>query len=384
MMLLTDTPWLSDPIAQSVCAAIEAGGFDIYFVGGCVRNAIIGAPVSDLDMSTNAHPDKVIALAKSAGFKAVPTGIDHGTITVVAQGQPFEITTFRRDVETDGRRAVVSFSDDITDDARRRDFTMNAMYARPDGQVVDPLGGLDDAKSRRVRFIEDADLRIREDYLRTLRFFRFVAWYGAPEHGFDADALDAVARNREGLSTLSAERVGSEILKLLSAPDPAPAVAAMRQTGVLMQVLLGSDDRWLAPLVHVESMLSLPADPLRRLAIIGGEDVAKRLRLSNAHTRQLALYTAGMSGSESAKALGFLHGSETALGIIALRSALFEQPPEVSAKADAIVGEGCVFPVKSADLRPAFEGKALGEKLKTLRDDWLASGMTKTKADLLG
>ncbi|MCK4711369.1 MAG: CCA tRNA nucleotidyltransferase, partial [Marinosulfonomonas sp.] len=168
--------WISNPNTQKVCEMLTDAGFECFFVGGCVRNALLGAPVNDIDISTNALPDRVMELAKAAGLKAVPTGIDHGTVTVIADGTPFEITTYRRDVETDGRRAVVAFSDTIMDDAHRRDFTMNALYADADGVIIDPLNGMPDLLARRIRFIEDADLRIKEDYLRILRFFRFHAW----------------------------------------------------------------------------------------------------------------------------------------------------------------------------------------------------------------
>ena len=167
--------WLSSDAAQTVCRMLTDAGYQAWFVGGCVRNALIDAPVSDLDLSTNARPDTVVELAKAAGLKAIPTGIDHGTITVVAGGEPFEITTFRKDVATDGRRATVAFADDMESDARRRDFTMNALYADQDGIVADPLNGLPDLQARRVRFIENPDQRIKEDYLRILRFFRFHA-----------------------------------------------------------------------------------------------------------------------------------------------------------------------------------------------------------------
>ncbi|CAN0587043.1 unnamed protein product, partial [Ectocarpus sp. 12 AP-2014] len=196
-------------------------------------------------------------LARVAGLKPVPTGIDHGTVTVVADHDPFEITTFRRDVETDGRRAVVAFADTLDEDAKRRDFTMNALYARIDGTVIDPLGGLPDLRARRVRFIGDATDRIREDYLRSLRFFRFHAWYGNPDNGMDSDALAAIASHLDGLESLSRERVGAEMVKLLAARDPAPAVAAMRATGVLGRLLPGADDRALAPLIHLEDVLGL-------------------------------------------------------------------------------------------------------------------------------
>jgi len=177
-MTRIDEAWLTEPATQQVCRALTEGGAQALFVGGCVRNALLGAPVSDIDITTDAHPERVMALAAAAGIKAVPTGIAHGTVTLVANSIPHEVTTFRRDVETDGRRAVVAFSDSIHEDAARRDFTMNALYARPDGTVLDPLDGLPDLQARRVRFIGDATDRIREDYLRSLRYFRFHAWYG--------------------------------------------------------------------------------------------------------------------------------------------------------------------------------------------------------------
>ena len=176
----------------------RGGGHAILFVGGCVRNALLGRPVADIDLATDARPEAVIALAKGAGLNPVPTGIAHGTITVVAAGQPFQVTTFRRDVETFGRHAVVAFSDDIAEDAARRDFTLNALYALPDGTVVDPLGGLPDLRAGRVRFVGDPAARIAEDYLRILRFFRMTAWYGDPAAGLDRDSLAACAARQEG------------------------------------------------------------------------------------------------------------------------------------------------------------------------------------------
>ncbi len=176
MMKRISADWLTGKQPQAVCAMLTEAGHQAWFVGGCVRNALIGAPISDIDITTDAPPERVTILAKNAGFHPVPTGFDHGTVTVVVQGHPFEVTTFRHDVETDGRRAVVAFANTIEDDAHRRDFTMNALYAAPDGLVADPLGGLPDLEARRVRFIDDAHDRIREDYLRILRFFRFHAW----------------------------------------------------------------------------------------------------------------------------------------------------------------------------------------------------------------
>ena len=211
-----------------------------------------------------------MALAAAAGLAAVPTGIDHGTVTLLSDGQPFEVTTFRRDVETFGRHATVAFSTDIAEDAARRDFTMNALYAEPDGTLVDPLGGLADLRARRVRFVGDPARRIAEDYLRILRFFRIHAWYGDPAGGLDPEGLAACAALQEGLDSLSRERVGAEIAKLLAARDPAPAVAAMAATGILARVLPGADPRALAPLVHLEAGAGLAPRWQRRLAALGG------------------------------------------------------------------------------------------------------------------
>ena len=377
------TSWLTDPAARAVCQAVQAGGHAIYFVGGCVRNALLGVADSDVDMSTDAHPERVMELAKAAGLKPVPTGIDHGTITVVADGKPFEITTFRRDVETDGRRAVVAFSDDIQDDARRRDFTMNALYATPEGAVIDPLGGLPDLQARRVRFIEDAGARIREDYLRTLRFFRFVAWYGDPAAGFDSGALAAIAQNLDGLETLSAERIGHEMRKLLAAPDPAPALAVMRSTGVLPQILVGADDRWIAPIVHFEGALGLAPVWLTRLAALGGQDVPDRLRLSKAEARELGAYIDAGYGAMPLPEIAYRHGAQVAQAALLLRAAMTETPPDPANLAPIKQAAKAQFPVVAADLMPDYTGPALGKRLAELEGIWIASNFTLKKSDLL-
>ncbi|MGC1488809.1 MAG: CCA tRNA nucleotidyltransferase, partial [Albidovulum sp.] len=208
--------WITDQDLQLVLRLIRDGGHQALLVGGCVRNGLLGVPVDDVDIATDAHPERVSALAKAAGLRVVPTGIEHGTVTIVANSKPFEVTTFRRDVETDGRRATVAFATNIQDDAARRDFTMNALYADHAGQVIDPLGGLPDLQARRVRFVGGPQDRIREDYLRILRFFRFHARYGDPALGLDADGLAACAELADGIKTLSRERIGHEMRKLLA------------------------------------------------------------------------------------------------------------------------------------------------------------------------
>ena len=372
--------WLQRAETQAVLGCLAQAGFQALLVGGCVRNALLGQPVADVDIATDARPETVSDLAEKAGFHVVPTGIDHGTVTVVSGGIPHEITTFRRDVETDGRRAVVAFSDRIAEDAARRDFTMNALYAQADGRVIDPLGGLPDLLARRLRFVGDAETRIREDYLRILRFFRFHAWYGDPAGGLDPDGLAACAAFSAGLETISRERIGAEMRKLLAAPDPAPAVAAMAQAGVLLRILPGADPRALAPLVHLEG--GLPPRWQRRLAVLGGQDRSARLRLSNPEKRRLAALDEALSGMEPPAVLGWRLGAEGGTDAVLARAALTGAPPPEGWQAEVARGAGAEFPVKAADL-PGLAGPALGRRLKDLERRWCGSALRLTRDQLL-
>ncbi|MFD3188879.1 CCA tRNA nucleotidyltransferase [Sedimentitalea sp. HM32M-2] len=375
--------WITNPATQSVCAALARDGAQVFFVGGCVRNALLGAPISDIDLATDAPPQTVSDLASAAGIKVVPTGLDHGTVTLVLDGVAHEVTTFRRDLSTDGRRATVTFSRDVAQDAARRDFTMNALYARPDGTLVDPLNGLPDLRARRVRFIGDARDRIREDYLRSLRYFRFHAWYGDPGAGFDPGALAAIAGNLSGLQRLSRERIGSELLKLLAAPDPAPACAAMRSTGVLGQVLPGADDRALGLLVHLESQAGADPEALRRLAALGGTDVMAALRLSRSKNAWLTAVRTAATGTAGIAELGFRLPPDQAQDALLLRCALAEQPWPARAAHLLEKGAQARFPVSAQDLMPEFQGPALGAELARLQALWIASDFTLDRAALL-
>ena len=376
--------WLTGAAPQAVCEMLTGAGHQAWFVGGCVRNALIGAPISDIDLTTDAPPERVTALAKAAGFHPVPTGFDHGTVTVVVEGAPFEVTTFRRDVETDGRRAVVAYAGSIAEDAHRRDFTMNALYADPAGAVADPLGGLPDLQARRVRFIDDAHDRIREDYLRILRFFRFHAWYGDPAQGLDPGALAAIAELSDGLETLSRERVGAEIRKLLAAPDPTPSVAAMGTTSVLTRVLPGADARALPVLVHHEATLGVGPDAMRRLACLGGDDPSERLRLSKAEARHLARLRAHLGDAASPAALAYRLGATEARDVVLLNAALLEAPLPPGLDRALEIGAAAQFPVAPHDLMTAYQGPALGAQLAALEDRWIASGFTLSREALLG
>jgi poly(A) polymerase len=372
--------WINHPGTQAICAALGAAGYKALFVGGCVRNALLGVSVADIDIATDALPATVWDISQKSGFKVIPTGIDHGTVTVLA-GVAHEITTFRRDVETDGRRAVVAFSDAVEEDAARRDFTMNALYADAAGTVLDPLGGLPDLLARRVRFVGAAEARIREDYLRILRFFRFHAVYGDPDGGIDAEGLAACAANADGLAGLSRERVGAEMRKLLAARDPAPAVASMAQSGILAQVLPGSDARALAPLVHLEG--DLPPRWQRRLAVLGGENPGDALRLSRQETIINQHIRAEIGTTLTPAALGWKYGADTARDILLCRAALLESPLPANLAPEILRGVAAALPVTAADLMPALKGPILGEKLRQIEQRWLASDLRLTKAALL-
>jgi poly(A) polymerase len=317
MTSLTDQPWLTSAATRAVITALEAEGGEgcVRFVGGCVRNSLMDQPVDDIDLATRLLPETAIAALKAAGLKVVPTGLAHGTVTAVSKGAPYEITTLRRDVSTDGRNATVAFTDDWTEDAARRDFRLNALYADARGEVFDPTGqGVEDAREGRIVFVGDPETRIREDYLRILRFFRFFAWYGRGEP--DAAGLVACAALANGMSRLSAERVSKELLKLLKAPDPRPAVRAMAASGVLAQVLPDAE-----PLTAFERVVEITTDPILRLSALWPaeatvvEAAARALRLSNAERLRLVAAVQGevdldMTGQQARAAL-YRAGRET-------------------------------------------------------------------------
>jgi len=286
---LGQRPWMTAPPTVAVLDALESeGGTDCArFVGGCVRNTIVGRPVDDLDIATTLTPDRVTGALEARGIRAVPTGIDHGTVTAVSSHLPHEITTLRRDVSTDGRRATVAFTDDWAQDAQRRDFTLNSLYARRDGSIYDPTGhGVADAKAGRIVFVGEPEQRLHEDYLRILRFFRFYAWFGRGEP--DGPAVAACAALKDHIDTLAAERISKELLKLLAAEDPRPAVRLMAETGVLEVVLKGPADLGrFEVLVALENDQLFECEPVLRLAALLPDDqvaagrLAERLRFSN-------------------------------------------------------------------------------------------------------
>ncbi|RMC34321.1 CCA tRNA nucleotidyltransferase [Paracoccus alkanivorans] len=371
---------LEDPALIAVLDAVEAQGNRAYLVGGAVRNALLEQPVDDIDIATDARPEHVQRLALSAGLKPVPTGIEHGTVTIVSDGRGFEVTTFRRDVETDGRRAVVAFSDNLDEDAHRRDFTMNALYADRTGAVIDPVGGLPDLEARRLRFVGDPEQRIREDYLRILRFFRFHAWYG---HEAEPGAVAACAALKDGLEQIARERIGSEMKKLLAAPAPVASILLMAETGILDQLLPGAEPGALSDLVALEARENIPPSWSRRLAALsGGRDCADALRLSKDEIRgQTALaeaITAKWSLNEAGYRLGIRAGTDYALLAGSRRMALPPNwRPQVARAAEARL------PISARDLMPQLTGPAVGRGLQAAETLWIESDFTRPAPALI-
>ncbi|MEW9836802.1 CCA tRNA nucleotidyltransferase [Mesorhizobium marinum] len=389
--------WLEDAELQRLLQVLGAGGEEARIAGGAVRNALLGEAVADVDIATTTHPDETMRRAEQAGFKAVPTGAEHGTITVIAGGKGHEVTTLRADVETDGRRAKVAFGRDWKADAERRDFTINALYAEADGSVIDLVGGLADLESRTLRFIGDAEARIREDYLRILRFFRFFAYYGSGRP--DAEGLKACARLKDGLERLSAERVWSELKKLLSAPDPSRALLWMRQAGVLTKALPESE-KWGIDAIHglvaAERDLGWRPDAMLRLAAMVPPDpdrmrgLAERLKLSNADAERLtewAMAPAAVPATTERELARTLYRRGRQSIVDRLRLSLASARVRAAESDVALIEAGGYarqlkfaekwaapdFPLKGADLKglgvPA--GPGMGRLLKQLEEEWI-------------
>ncbi|MDE2378385.1 CCA tRNA nucleotidyltransferase [Bradyrhizobium sp.] len=388
--LLDHAPWLTSGGTARVLQLLNGNGEEARVVGGAVRNALLKLPPGDIDIATTALPDEVMRRARSAGIKAVPTGIDHGTVTLVIDGRPYEVTTLREDTETFGRKARVAFGRDWVRDAERRDFTMNGLSVDAEGVVHDHVGGLDDAAARRVRFIGDPDQRIAEDYLRVLRFFRIHAAFGAGEP--DREGYLACIRGRAGLASLSAERVRMEMLKLLVAHGAGPASAAMVEGGLLQPLAGGvAYTGPLATMIAIERELALAPDAIRRLAALtvavteDARRVAARLRLSNAEAKALdsmghRWWRFANKDEANARRLLYRLGAERYRDRVLLAWARSGGGDVASARWRELAElpqrwSPPKFPLKAADFiaRGLAEGPALGHVLTLAEDAWLAA-----------
>lgn len=404
-------PLLDAPGVTEIFETLRTSDDDLWLVGGCVRNTLVGEPIGDIDLATQSEPADILARAEDAGLRAIPTGLDHGTVTIVSDHGTFEVTTLRKDVETDGRHAVVAFTRDLLEDAARRDFTMNALYVDAGGQLHDPQGGLADLEARRVRFIGEASERIAEDYLRILRFFRFYARYGSGPP--DRAAIKAIVAGRSGLASLSPERVWAELKKLLSAPNAERALLWMRQTGVYQAILPESGDMDALPrLVRLEKALSLEPDPIGRMAVLlprGRRDriasLSERLRLSNAERKGLLDMDAALDdvgavlgdGSVTPDLALYTHGAQTArrAALVSATHTLdadpqLELPKTVLDKLRAFHAFADHYarptlPVNGQDLidRGLEAGPQLGAALDYLEAAWKQSNFALTRDELL-
>ncbi|OYX65527.1 MAG: CCA tRNA nucleotidyltransferase [Rhizobiales bacterium 32-66-11] len=382
---LADAPWFTAAPLRRVLGALDGAGEETRVVGGAVRNALLRRPVSEVDLATTALPEETMRRARAAGLKAVPTGLAHGTVTVIADGTPFEVTTLREDIETDGRHAQVRFGRDWRADAARRDFTMNALYADAQGRVIDLVGGLADLRTGRVRFIGDAQTRIREDHLRIMRLFRFHAAYGRGP--MDDAALSAAIRLRTGILRLSRERVGSELLKLLVVQGAAPTVRLMGETGFLPTILGGVPDLIsFERLAALDVALDLPPDAVRRLGVLAVrvlEDAARlreRLRLSNAAFKRLhgmagagrgamdarqaraAIYRFGRTPFEDCLLVGVARGARGSDEVAVLLDLARAWPVPAA--------PFCAADLMAQGLKP---GPALGAALARMEEAWIAA-----------
>ncbi|MBW3096123.1 CCA tRNA nucleotidyltransferase [Pseudohoeflea coraliihabitans] len=402
--------WFESERLRSIFRLLNTDGGEGRVVGGAVRNTLLGAPVADIDMATTLLPDEVMRRAGAAGIKALPTGIEHGTVTLVIEGQPFEVTSLRTDVKPSGRHAEVAFGADWAADAARRDFTINALYADSAGRIFDPTGGLADIKTRTIRFIGDAEQRIVEDHLRILRFFRFFAWYGGGRP--DAGGLKACVRQRDTLGKLSAERVWKELKVLLSAPSPGRALLWMRQSGILT-ALLPETEKWgidaIAGLVELEEALALDIDPMIRLMAMLPPDaerlakLAVRLKLSKAEAARLVAWAnapaadAALAGTALDRQL-YLHGAAAVIDRLTVALATLKaRPEEPNAAAMAAFGhlKGQLqrarawkrpqFPVSGKDLLAVgmAPGETIGARLKAGEARWIDSNFSLDRDSLL-
>ena len=374
---LPPAAWRDAPGLRAVSAALVADGGAVRIVGGAVRDALLGLAVNDVDLATPLRPETVIARLEAAGIKAVPTGIAHGTVTAVAHGQPYEVTTLRRDVATDGRRATVAFADDWAEDAARRDFTVNALYADPvSGEISDYHDGLADLAARRVRFIGDAGQRIDEDHLRILRYFRFAARFADQ---FDRATLAVIRGRAESLKSLSRERIADELLRLLGLADPVAAVAVMEAQGVLAPILpeLGEDAvARLTTLVAAEQAAGLAPDAVRRLIALlppapaDADGIAARLKLSNRIRKRIAAARGPAPDEPAPRQIAYRLGSEAAVdrallagdGAATVAALDGWVPPRLPVGGGALVARGI------------SAGPEVARRLRALEDRWVAEG----------
>ena len=378
-----ETKWLRNPSAQKLSKLYKNFGYQVLFVGGCVRNTILKMPVTDIDLATDAQPEEIIKIAKENNIRFVPTGLVHGTITLIIDNTNYQITTFRTDFDHDGRYAKVEFTESLLLDASRRDLTINALYCNHVGEVIDPLNGLDDIKKQKIKFIGNPNERIKEDNLRILRFFRFQAIYGNKNLEIDSIALEACHNHKSKLAALSKERITSELRKILSAPNPLEVIIKMNETGVLNELFQKVSIDSLAAYLKTEEKFKININWLGRLLSLQVTQEEESLKLTRCefkflkqtksaienqiHVLEFSYYNGVENGKIYSILQNFRHN-------IILSKNLLNQINSLTTKK---------FPITAKDLMPEISGKKLGEALRSLEDRWIKSNFTLSKKELL-
>lgn len=378
-----ETKWLRNPSAQKLSKLYKSFGYQVLFVGGCVRNTILKMPVTDIDLATDAQPEEIIKIAKENNIRFVPTGLAHGTITLIIDNKNYQITTFRTDFDHDGRYAKVEFTESLLLDASRRDLTINALYCNHVGEVIDPLNGLDDIKKQKIKFIGNPNERIKEDNLRILRFFRFQAIYGNKNLEIDSIALEACHNHKSKLAALSKERITSELRKILSAPNPLEVIIKMNETGVLNELFQKVSIDSLEAYLKTEEKFKININWLGRLLSLQVTQEEESLKLTRCefkflkqtksaienqiHVLEFSYYNGVENGKIYSILQNFRHN-------IILSKNLLNQINSLATKK---------FPITAKDLMPEISGKKLGEALRSLEDRWIKSNFTLSKKDLL-
>ena len=378
-----ETKWLRNPSAQKLSKLYKSFGYQVLFVGGCVRNTILKIPVTDIDLATDAQPEEIIKIAKENNIRFVPTGLAHGTITLIIDNKNYQITTFRTDFDHDGRYAKVEFTESLLLDASRRDLTINALYCNHVGEVIDPLNGLDDIKKQKIKFIGNPNERIKEDNLRILRFFRFQAIYGNKNLEIDSIALEACHNHKSKLAALSKERITSELRKILSAPNPLEVIIKMNETGVLNELFQNVSIDSLEAYLKTEEKFKININWLGRLLSLQVTQEEESLKLTRCefkflkqtksaienqiHVLEFSYYNGVENGKIYSILQNFRHN-------IILSKNLLNQINSLATKK---------FPITAKDLMPEIRGKKLGEALRSLEDQWIKSNFTLSKKDLL-
>ena len=378
-----ETKWLRNPSAQKLSKLYKNFGYQVLFVGGCVRNTILKMPVTDIDLATDAQPEEIIKIAKENNIRFVPTGLAHGTITLIIDNKNYQITTFRTDFDHDGRYAKVEFTESLLLDASRRDLTINALYCNHVGEVIDPLNGLDDIKKQKIKFIGNPNERIKEDNLRILRFFRFQAIYGNKNLEIDSIALEACHNHKSKLAALSKERITSELRKILSAPNPLEVIIKMNETGVLNELFQKVSIDSLEAYLKTEEKFKININWLGRLLSLQVTQEEESLKLTRCefkflkqtksaienqiHVLEFSYYNGVENGKIYSILQNFRHN-------IILSKNLLNQINSLATKK---------FPITAKDLMPEINGKKLGKALRSLEDRWIKSNFTLSKKELL-